>query len=408
MEKNNSCLLLAGWLADGTGERIQKGVLVDVQGGRIERISKVGHGKRGAEVSMDFSHCTLLPALIDSHVHLCMSGNADPCTRQRQLERSFREAKEVIIKHLMAHLACGVGAVRDAGDYGGHALRYKNECLPQAGPTPALRAAGRAWHARGRYGSLVGRSPLKGLGLARSVGKVQVGADHVKIVNSGINSLKKFGEPTLPQFQADELKAAVEVAKRLGLKTMVHANGEKAVRQSIEAGCHSIEHGFFMGWDNLRRMADAGVIWVPTAFTMKAYSRTLPAGSREADMARRYFDHQIEQIVHGREYGVSIALGTDAGSLGVHHGQALWEEIRILQLAGYSIEVALRCATLNGARLLDLEREMGTLTPEMPATFLAVRGGPDKLPDSLARPELVVVAGRACEGLWEAGFAVGN
>ena len=223
----------------------------------------------------------------------------------------------------------------------------------------------------------------------------QEGNDHVKIVNSGLNSLTTFGKETPPQFEFDELKDAVQAARAAGLKTMVHANGYLPVSMAVQAGCDSIEHGYFMGRDNLKWMAEKGVTWVPTLFAMEAYSRFFRHGSLESEIARRNLDHQLDQVRMAKEYGVIIAVGTDAGSPGICHGQAIREEIRLLMLAGIPLEIAVQCATSRGAGLLGLEDEMGTLAPGMPATFVATKGGPERLPEALDSPEAIFIRGKA-------------
>jgi imidazolonepropionase-like amidohydrolase len=215
----------------------------------------------------------------------------------------------------------------------------------------------------------------------------------VKIVQSGLNSLLRFGTETAPQFSPADLSSAVQAAARAGLKTMVHANGRLPVEQAIEAGCHSVEHGFFMGRENLERLARRPVTWVPTACTMEAYAASLAPGSVPADIARKNLDHQLEQISFARQSGVTLATGTDSGSLGVHHGEALRQEIRLFMLAGHSLEAALACATGNGARLLGLDHELGTLCPGMPATFLAVCAHPRDLPAGLNRIQGIYLRG---------------
>lgn len=343
--------------------------------------------------SMDLSLYTLLPGLVNSHAHLAISGTENLERRRRQLRASFQDAKEVITAHLMEQARFGVVALRDGGDYAGHALRYREACLDRIPGRIVLKTAGRAWHAPGRYGKLVGRTPLKGHSLAQSIVTRHEGIDHVKIVNSGLNSLSNFGEETLPQFTEEELDEAVRAARSVGLKTMVHANGKLPVRLAVEAGCDSIEHGYFMGRENLIRIAEKGITWVPTAFTMEAYSRVLDPGSLEAETAKRNLDHQLEQIRLAEESGVPMAAGTDAGSLGVDHGRALGEEIRLFMVAGLSPERAIRCATSQGAHLLGLEQGTGRLSVGSPATFLATEGSPENLPDALLSPKRVFVSG---------------
>jgi imidazolonepropionase-like amidohydrolase len=284
-------------------------------------------------------------------------------------------------------------AVRDGGDRAGHALRFRKERLRSSGIPIRLRISGPAWRAPGRYGRLIGRPPGGGQTLAEALSLSDPHIDHVKIINSGLNSLLRFGKETPPQFAPEELERAVYAARARNLPVMVHANGDVPVRGALTSGCDSVEHGFFMGRDNLRRMARLGAVWVPTACTMSAYARTLPQGSGEALGAARNLEHQIGQLREALRAGVRVALGTDAGSPGVHHGKAVSEEIGLLMRAGMSASQAVRAASWNGAALLRLEERLGRLTPGMPATFLVVEGGPDRLPDSLASQLSVYVEG---------------
>jgi imidazolonepropionase-like amidohydrolase len=225
--------------------------------------------------------------------------------------------------------------------------------------------------------------------------------DHLKLVNSGLNSLTQFGVESPPQFNEKELAAAVAAARKSGQPTMVHANGCLPVKLAVEAGCASIEHGFFMGRQNMQRMADHGVVWVPTAVTMKAYGDYLKnQGHRSdpsfADVSRKNLEHQLEQIATARQLGVSLAVGTDAGSPGVHHGRSLKEEIQLFVLAGFSVEGAIRCASRNGALLMGLP-ERGAIAPGMQADFLAVKAPPKQVPDALHQITHRVVKGRAID-----------
>ena len=388
-----SLYILAGWLLDGTAGPIREKVIVETESGQIARIRRAEEKDSTREDLLDLSDCTLLPGLVDCHVHLTMSGSIDRSVRERQLSALFLEAKQVIRNHLELNLRHGVTALRDGGDHGGHVLRYKREFLKGNVVVPELRTAGRAWHAPGRYGRLVGRPPYQNRSLAQSVCKAQAHADHVKIVNSGLNSLLDFGKETAPQFPLEDMKKAVLTAHKRGLKVMVHANGRKPVQDAIASGCDSIEHGFFMGGENLKRLAEKQITWVPTVFTMEAYARTLPKRSREAQVARKNLDHQLEQIRQAKGFGVRMAIGTDAGSLGVHHGEAVREEIGLFLVAGLSLTEAVQSATSLGAALLGLGDRAGCLIPGSPATFLAVRTNPERLLEALHFPERVYFKG---------------
>jgi len=390
-----SFYISAGWLVDGSGESARQNALLSVRNGIIVSIKEPESTDLNSADIIDLSYYTLLPGLVDAHVHLFMSGTSNPEVRQQQLETPFENIKKVISRHIHQQLAHGVVAVRDGGDYAGHALRYKTECLPSEKLPICLRSAGKAWRASGRYGRLIGRPPSGGNSLAQAIAHGQESLDHVKIVNSGLNSLTKFGKKTLPQFNADQLRAAVRTAGNHGLRVMVHANGELPVKLAIEAGCHSIEHGFFMGKDNLRRMADRQVMWVPTAYTMKAYHESLDTISVEGEVALRNLEHQMNQISLAMQYGVPIAIGTDCGSLGVHHGSAFKEELRLLIQAGMTLEKGIQCATQNSAKTLDVADNFGRLGTGMPATFVAARGDPSGLPDTLNAPVKIFIRGEA-------------
>jgi len=388
--------ILAGWLLDGSTGLIRKRALLEMKNHRIAEIRKATEEDVARSDLLDLSDCTLLPGLVDTHVHLTLSGSSDPSVRERQRMASYKDAKPVIQKHLNSILCCGVVALRDGGDYGSHALRYMRKSVSGGGGAPEVKAAGKAWHAPGRYGRLVGRTPYRNCSLAGSIVKGQKHADHVKIVNSGLNSLVDFGKETSPQFSREELTRAVHCAHRIGLKVMIHANGKKPVSDAVESGCDSIEHGFFMGTENLRRLAEKQVTWVPTVFTMQAYARTLPRKRRrEREVARKTLEHQLDQIRQAKEFGVPVALGTDAGSLGVRHGEAVREELRLFLVAGMDLAAAIQCATSRGAALLGLQEGAGRLVPGGPATFLAVKARPEGLFDGLASPESICIEGIA-------------
>jgi len=388
----------AGWLIDGSGAPAVKDRIIVVQDGSVTRICGPDDPGLDGLNAVDWSDCTVFPALIDSHVHLVMSGSTDPCVRKNQLNNDYEQRLEVIVGHLQQHLAHGVMAVRDGGDHNGDVLRYKSD--PSNGPKPLVTVAapGRARRAQGRYGKLIGIEVARGESLAESFFKKESRRDHLKIVNSGLNSLTQFGVESPPQFDGEELERLVAEARKRGLTIMVHANGALPVNLAVKAGCDSIEHGFFMGRDNMHHMADSGVTWVPTAVTMKAYSDYLEKQGHRSDpsfaeVSRRNLEHQLEQISIARELGVTLALGTDAGSPGVHHGASVKTELLLFVAAGYPVEEAIRCASHNGALLIGLS-DRGKIAPGMRADFLAVRTLPDALPEALDRIAHRVVAGQ--------------
>ena len=386
----------AGWLIDGSGAAAQHNMRLDHKNGTIRSIRKLTATMPDSTQPdmqvLDLSDCTLLPGLIDCHVHLALSSTARRNPTGDIISEELARVHGSILKHLNQLLARGVMAVRDGGDPDGIALRYKTNPDRKEHPVH-VAVAGKAWHRPGRYGHMIGRALYPDRTLAEIILQEKMGVDHIKIVNSGLNSLTEFAKQSAPQFDSVDLKAAVRAARQCGLKTMVHANGELPVKIAIDAGCDSIEHGFFMGEENLNRMADRGTTWVPTAFTMKALADQMKRNGTGTDVLQKNLEHQIQQIQTARETGVRIALGTDAGSAGVVHGQAVIEEMRIFLEAGYPMEKAVRCATHNGALLMNLPR-VGQLKENMPATFVAVKGTPSRLPESLNQIKVIYYKGK--------------
>ena len=385
--------ILAGWLIDGSGEKVREKMLLKIEDGRFAAIEEY-RPSCGLDASRltDLSHCTILPPLVDCHMHLFMSGTIDQRVREAQLTAGYEELRPVMARHLADLFSHGVLAARDGGDPGGFALRFRKEMgVP---PEMILKLAGRAWHRQGRYGRLVGKCPAEGEPLDLAFARDEESVDVVKVMQSGLNSLKVFGRETAPQFTLEELAGLVRSAEAKGRKVMVHANGREPVRLAIEAGCHSIEHGFFMGRDNLSRMAEKGTFWVPTAFTMKAYGANIGSAAPGADprVVEKNLNDQLAQFAFARERGVSVALGTDAGSPGVLHGESVVEEMKLFIKAGYSLPEAIRCATANGARLLGLD-DFCLLAKGRAATFLVARGGPALLPRKLGYLEGIYLNG---------------
>ena len=396
---SNPHYIKADYLIDGSGEPIRKNVLLTITNGTISNIDRYDNDNAPAPAATtDLSQCTILPPLIDSHVHLCMSGSTDEQLREQQLTASCEELRSRIAEHIHYHFSHGVLAVRDGGDRQGCTLRYNSEISGKAQDPVIIKTAGRAWHRQGRYGGFIGRVPEDGESLATAFAKNEDLADHVKLINSGLNSLSNFGGQTLPQFNFEDIKELVQLAEKQGKKVMAHANGSLPVRMAIDAGCHSIEHGFFMGKENLKRMADAQITWVPTAVTMKAFTETVAAGDSKSrrKVAEQTLNHQLEQMALARQYGVTIALGTDAGSQGVLHGESVAEEFKLILKAGYCLPEAVRCATYNGARLLGLE-EIGRIAKGRPANFIVARATPAMLPRKLSYLEAIYLNGRPCD-----------
>lgn len=390
-DMENVSYIKVGWLIDGTGGSPKRDVLLKIEDGRFTSINSELERIHASSVT-DLSHCTILPPLVDSHLHLFMSGTTDMRVRDRQLVADCSELSPAISRHLHDLFSHGILGIRDGGDRGGCALAYKSDTSMHPGIT--LKAAGRGLYREGRYGGLIGTPVMEGKSLVETyLGSKPVG-DVVKVVNSGLNSLQHFGKQTKPQFSEEELRALVDAAAKRGQKVMVHANGQEPVRRAVAAGCHSIEHGFFMGEDNLKLMSEMGTFWVPTIFTMKAYGMNIDATRNSADkqVIDKTVEHQLNQLRMAKDFGVKVALGTDAGSLGVLHGESMVEEMKLFKKAGYSLAEIIHCATVAGGNLLGVDDLTG-IKEGGRASFLVSRGAPSQLPRKILYLESIYVDG---------------
>jgi len=328
----------SGYLIDGTGNPIQKNVVICVKNNRIIAIEPF-HETLKNKITHNLSNHTIFPFLADAHVHLAMSGTLDLQTRREQLSMNFNHAKNQISNHLDQYAKAGIIVVRDGGDHFGHTFQYKK----QFNHVVDILSPKTAWYRSNRYGKFAGKS-IEQDANCREIISAQHEGSHIKIIQSGINSVRQFAKETKPQFLQEEMTSICEWADQQNIPVMVHANGIQPVEIAINAGCTSIEHGYFMGDDNLKKMADKQIYWVPTLIPMYVLSQNLNT-PEERDIALRTFDSQYEQLVKATELGVPIVIGSDAGGFGVNHAQGLFDEMNIMISCGLSLSQIIRSCT---------------------------------------------------------------
>jgi len=396
---NSTQYIKAGWLYEGGSRPIKKNILLTVKNGVFTAIENfIGKNLPGPGTLINLSCCTVLPPFVDCHVHLSMSASTDSQIRKDQLTASYSEIYPRILEHIHYHFSHGVLAVRDGGDSKGHALRFREQSSRNLKDPVILKLAGKAWYQKGRYGRVIGTHPHSDETLPDAFLHKNELSDHIKVINSGINSLVAFGAESDSQFTQDELNTVVREAHKKGKKVMVHANGKLPVKMALKAGCDSIEHGFFMGRKNLQRMAETETIWIPTLVAMKVLGES--GGFRGPNVDRsvveKTLEHQSKQLESARKFGVTVAVGTDSGSWGVIHGESMVEELKLFMRAGYSLPEALKCATANGAKLLGIGDIIGHLAVGKPATFIVARATPAMLRRKLSYLEGIYLNGIPC------------
>lgn len=292
----------------------------------------------------------IMPGLVEGHCHLFLDGGElDYEKRSRYLESNFEQMLEVAHENLIRNLECGVTLVRDAGDrYGiNHAVRENSKCLD-------VRSAGIALRRPKRYGSFMAREVTTREDIRIAVNELAETCDDLKIIQTGIIDFETGSVKGDPQFDLDDLTFLVRCAHEVDIKTFAHCSGAEGISIALAAGVDSIEHGFFMTRELLKRMSDQGTAWVPT-FSPVHYQWEFPeAAGWSADTVtklRRILDSHSEHVALAADIGVNLIAGSDAGSTGVTHGKSLINEIFHFLDCGVSMKDAL-CASTSRPRQL--------------------------------------------------------
>jgi len=216
-----------------------------------------------------------------------------------------------------------------------------------------VRSAGWAIFRKGTYGVFLGKSVSGKEEIKKAIKEIsEAGADFLKVVNSGIVSLRGEGSVTEGGFSLEELKIIHGEALEHNLEIRCHANSEMAIGDAISAGASSIEHGFFMSKENIDAMAEKGVAWTPTVYALQSLAPTLQ------DDERKYLDGVIDRHLSSIHYASSIGcrlrIGTDSGSKGVDHGPSFFDELALFRKAGLTLP-----QTVSSACMVAEEIERG-------------------------------------------------
>jgi imidazolonepropionase-like amidohydrolase len=386
-------ILRGATLIDGTGAPPVRDRAVVLEDRRIAAIVPDRPPRGGA--ALDLGGLTLLPGLINCHVHLCLSGDADPA--RTMTDESYAATVVSAVVRARRTVEAGVTTVRDLGgrEYAEIAVRDAVRAGVIAGPR--LLCAGRAVCITGGHGwRMLGRQADGPDDLRRAVREqLRAGADVIKLVATG-GVMTPGVDPRAAQLTLDELRAGVEEAHRARRRAAAHAMADEGIAWCLDAGIDTIEHGVFLTEALAARMVTQGTALVATLIAPHAIVEGgLAAGIPEFAVKKSLTlrERHLESFRLALRAGVTIAAGTDAGTPLNPHGTIV-PELALMVGAGMEPLQVIRSATSVAAKVLGLEAETGCVAPGLGADLIAVEGDPSADVKVLDAVRLVIADGR--------------
>jgi imidazolonepropionase-like amidohydrolase len=361
---------------DGTGSR-REHVTVVLQGSRITTIGpdtrvKIPKGTRVIEGNGK----TLLPGLIDCHVHYCLDASPDAIRSLQQDDPTVTAVKAA--NHARATLDGGITTVRDVGSRDHISISVSRAIRAGIIPGPRTLNAGLAVCMTGGHAWFIGRQadgPDEVIKAVRE--QIRAGADVIKFIATG-GVLTPGVSPGAAQLTPEELRAGVEEATRAGRRVAAHAHGAAGMKNAIRAGVHSIEHGTLLDDEAIALFLKHGTFLVPTLSAIQSgceMGRAHGMPDYAVQKCAALGEKQKKTFRKAVTAGVRIAMGTDAGTPFNPHGRNA-QELRRMVAFGMTPMKAIEAATLSAATLLGLEHEIGTIETGKEADLLLVNGNP--------------------------------
>jgi imidazolonepropionase-like amidohydrolase len=382
--------IFASKLITSQDSKIQSDMTVIVDNNKIIKIVEGKDEGGEGDVFIDLSGSTLMPGLMDMHVHLSFQ-NEGPSSYMKRFTSNEADYAIAAVDYAEKTLMSGFTTVRNLGDMKNETVALRNSINKGVtlGPriyTSAKSIATTGGHAdpsNGMSHDLMGNpgpqdGVVNGVAEARKAVRQRYkdGADLIKITaTGGVLSVAKSGQN--PQFMTDELEAIVQTAKDYGMTVAVHAHGKEGMKRAILAGVDSIEHGTYMDRDVIKLMRKHDVYYVPTILAGNFVAEKAKIDGYFPDIVRpkaAAIGPLIQKtFARAHENGVLIAYGTDSGvSAHGNNGQ----EFALMVEAGMSEMDAIRSATINAAKLLKIDSELGTVSVGKLADLVAVKGDP--------------------------------
>jgi len=396
--------LKAARLIDGTGAPPINNAVVIVSVDKITAVGDAASVRIPPEAKViDLGDVTLLPGFIDAHTHLIGRVLGDP-EGDNAAVRDYESFGAILgVLHARDTLLAGFTSVRNVGAQGNFDDMALRKAINEGWIIgPRMESAGHAIGITGGHcdengfrPGIAQQDPLNGVAdgpeeIRKAVRmQIKYGADVIKTCATG-GVLSEGDAVGATQYSFEELKALVDEAKKLDRKVAAHAHGTEGIKIATRAGVSSIEHGSFLDEEGATLMAQHGTFLVPTLSAAEAVERAAKNGVLKGLRAQKALAAAAAARNATRialQKGVSIALGTDAGV--IPHGTNAREFFLMVDWGGLTNMQSIQAGTLNGARLLGWDKNLGSLTTGKWADIVAVSGDP--LKDIQAMEKVVFV-----------------
>ncbi|HWO78244.1 MAG TPA: amidohydrolase family protein [Bacillus sp. (in: firmicutes)] len=372
-------------------EVIEKGEVLFNEKGILGVGQQLGEGDSAIQ-EIDGTGMTLLPGLMDSHVHLGMDASPDPFASMK--DEGPEEIAFKAVQQGYQFLKAGITSVRNLGTRYNVDISYRNSVSSGAIVGPRVFAAGRPIVMTGGHGHVMAIE-ADGCDEVRKAARTQLkaGADLLKVMATG-GVLTKGNEPGATQFSEEELRCICQEAENASKTTAAHTIGTEGIKNAIRAGVTTIEHAYLLDEEAVELMLKKGTYLVPTLLAPRLI---LDKPGTVPD----YMINKVKKIINDHKVsfqmaykaGVPIAAGTDAGTPFNVPGLLVNELALMIEYGMTSFE-AIYSATLGAARAIKMERELGSIQKGKIADLVVVKGNPLEDIECLREPVYVFANGR--------------
>jgi imidazolonepropionase-like amidohydrolase len=406
-QATGTVVLRAARLIDGTGAAVVQNGVVVVTDDKIVAAGREGSVTipAGARV-IDLGDATLMPGFIDAHTHIIGRPLSDPKGDDANVRDYDSYGAIVGVENARKTLMAGFTTIRVLGSPNFDDMALRQAITDRIAVGPRMQNAGHSFGITGGHCDENGYKPglmdadyrtgvADGADEARKAVRYQVkyGADVIKICATG-GVLSDGDAVGATQYTLEEMKAIVDEAKKLERKVAAHAHGAEGIKLATQAGVASIEHGSFLDEEGARLMAQHGTFLVPTISAGEAVENAAKSGRLKGLKAEKGLAAAAgmrNSVRLALRNNVPIALGTDAG-VG-EHGANGHEFTLMVTWGGLTPMQSITAGTLNAAKLLGWEKNIGTLAPGKWADVVAVPGDPTKDITTMEKPSFVMKGG---------------